>query len=279
MKPTFIILSFSALLVIFLLFYFGKTYQPQDIIKGKIKDNVQSFDIQSFIQEKTNQLSPDQKTYLRPFSTSASDSASLIKQAEFWKDSANVPAIAAYYYGLLAKLVKSEKNLNFASQFYIDCIRAENDGRLLDWESEQAITLFDDAIERDSSNVDLKIGRASCFIFGKGRSGDPQQTMQGVLSLLDIVRKDSANMKAQKLLGIGGFISGQYDKAIPRLEKVLNKKPDDVEAMIYLADSYAAKGEIDKAVGLYNESKKMMNDQHYNEEVDRRIKELEKEKH
>ena len=86
-------------------------------------------------------------------------------------------------------------------------------------------------------------------------------------------------MKAQKLLGIGGFISGQYDKAIPRLEKVLNKQPNDVEAMIYLADSYAAKGEIDKAVGLYNESKKMMNDQHYNEEVDRRIKELEKEKH
>lgn len=279
MKTKFIILSFSALLVICFLFFFGKTYQPQEIVTGKINNNIQSFDIQSFIQEKTNLLNPDQKTFLRPLTSDSPDSLSYIKLAQFWKDSAGVPAIAAYYYGLLANLVKSEKNLNFASQFYIDCIRSENDGQLLEWESNQAIGLFDKAIALDTLNVDLKIGRASCFIFGKGRSGDPQQTMQGILALLDIVRKDSANMKAQRLLGIGGFISGQYDKAIPRLEKVLNQKPDDVEALVYLADCYAAKGYIDKAVGLYNESKKLINDSHYNEEVDRRIKELKKEKH
>ena len=279
MKQKFIILSISALLLICLLFYFGKTHQPQEIVTGKIKYNTQSFDIQLFIQEKTNQLSPNQKTYLSQFPSETSDSSVFFMQAEFWKDSVGVPVIAAYYYGLLANLVKSEKNLNFASQFYIDCIRSENDSRLLEWESEQAITLFDKALERNPENVDLKIGRASCFIFGKGRAGDPQQTMKGILSLLDIVRKDSTNMKAQRLLGIGGFISGQYDKAIPRLEKVLKQQPNDVEALVYLADSYAAKGDIDKAVGLYNESKKLINDAHYNEEVDRRIKELEKEKH
>ncbi len=279
MKPKFIILSFSSFLVICLLFFFGKTNQPQKISEEKIKNNIQSFDIQSFIQEKTNKLSPDQITYLRQFSSATSDSTSLLLQAQYWKDSIGMPAIAAYYYGLLANLVKSEKNLNFASQFYMDCIRSENDSRLLEWESNQAIALFDKAIELDSSNTDLKIGRASCYIFGKGRSGDPQQTMQGILSLLDIVRRDSTNMKAQRLLGIGGFISGQYDKAIPRLEKVLKQQPDDLEALVYLADCYAAKGDIDKAVDLYNKSKKLINDAHYDEEVDRRINELKKEKH
>lgn len=267
------------MVIICLLFFFGKTNQPLKISEEKIKSNIQSFEIQSFIQEKTKQLSTDQLTYLRQFPSESSDSSVFLKQAQFWGDSVGVPVIAAYYYGLLANLVKSEKNLNFATQFYIDCIRSENDGRLLEWESNQAIELFDNAIELDTSNTDLKIGRASCFIFGKGRSGDPQQTMQGILSLLDIVRKDSTNMKAQRLLGIGGFISGQYDKAIPRLEKVLKQQPNDVEALVYLADCFAAKGNIDKAIGLYNDSKKLMKNVHYNEEVDRRIKELEKEKH
>jgi cytochrome c-type biogenesis protein CcmH/NrfG len=114
----------------------------------------------------------------------------------------------------------------------------------------------------------------SCYIFGKGRNGDPQQTMKGIQTLLAVVKKDSANMKAQLVLGIGGFISGQYDKAIERLKKVLSAEPNNLEAIAFLADVYAAKGEKEEAIKWYTISKRLANNPHYSNEVDNRIKML-----
>ena len=53
--------------------------------------------------------------------------------------------------------------------------------------------------------------------------------MKGIQILLSVVRKDSNNMKAQTMLGIGGSISGQYDKAVERLQKVVKAQPDNLE--------------------------------------------------
>lgn len=49
-------------------------------------------------------------------------------------------------------------------------------------------------------------------------------------------------MKAQVVLGVGGLVSGQFDKALERFQKVVNKEPGNLEAIAYLADTYAAKG-------------------------------------
>ena len=81
-------------------------------------------------------------------------------------------------------------------------------------------------------------------------------------------------MKAQLMLGVGGFVSGQYDKAIERLQKVVKAQPDNVEAVAFLADSYAAKGDKAEAIKWYTVSKRLVNDPHYNQEVDERIKSL-----
>ena len=51
--------------------------------------------------------------------------------------------------------------------------------------------------------------------------GNAEQTMKGIQQLLQVVKKDSNNMQAQMVLGIGGVISTQYDKAIERLNKVV----------------------------------------------------------
>ena len=123
---------------------------------------------------------------------------------------------------------------------------------------------------------DLKIGLGSCYVFGKGRNGDPQQTMTGIQELLGVVRRDSTNMKAQIVLGIGGYISGQYDKAISRFQKVIINEPNNLEAIAFLADTYAAQGNKTEAIKWYNISKRLANDENYTKEVDERIKLLEK---
>ena len=244
--------------------------------------SAQKFDIQGFIKESASKLSHQQRQWLETSGSlnelqlTQNDSSKINMKARFWKDSAGVMQIAAYYYGLLANLDNSEKNLTFAAQFYLDCLRNEEKQDMLEWESAEAIALFEKAISLNPQNEDLKIGLASCYVFGKGRAGNPQETMKGVLQLLEVVRRDSNNMKAQLVLGIGGYVSGQYDKAIARLEKVIAHEPGNLEAVAFLADTYATKGDNENAIKWYNVSKRMVNDEHYSAEVDRRIKELQR---
>ncbi len=194
--------------------------------------------------------------------------------SSFYKDSVQNYPLYAYYEGEAAKLENSEKNLNFAAQLFLAALRSEHDEALQSWETEQAITLFNQALQLDPENADLKIGLGSAYVFGKGRSGDPQQTMQGIQQLLSVVRSDSNNMKAQLVLGIGGYASGQYDKAIERFKKVISAQPNNLEAIAFLADTYAAAGNKEEAIRWYEASKKIARDDAYDKEVDLRIREL-----
>jgi cytochrome c-type biogenesis protein CcmH/NrfG len=144
----------------------------------------------------------------------------------------------------------------------------------LDWLTNEAISCFEQAIANDSTNEDLKIGLGSCYLFGRGRHGDPQETMKGIQQLLGVVRRDSNNMKAQLMLGIGGLISGQNDKAIARLQKVVQTQPDNIEAVAFLADAYVAVGDKAQAIRWYEVSKRLVNNPDYSREVDERIRQL-----
>jgi cytochrome c-type biogenesis protein CcmH/NrfG len=102
--------------------------------------------------------------------------------------------------------------------------------------------------------------------------GKPEEAMKGIQQLLSVVRKDSTNMKAQLALGVGGFVSGQYDKAIDRLQKVIKAEPNNLEAIAFLADTYANKGNKEEAVKWYTIMKKVANNPEYTKEINERIK-------
>ena len=238
----------------------------------------QNFDIQQFIDSVTNLLTPEQALYVAELKNGITrgDVHTQQKQAfgglaNFWKDSTQLFEPYAYYISEEAKLDNSEKNLTFAAQLFLENLRAEHDAAKLNWKSTTAIELFEKALKLDPDNADLKIGLGSCYVFGKGRSGDPQQTMKGIQELLGVVRKDSTNMKAQFVLGVGGFVSGQYDKAIERFHKVVAAQPNNLEAVAFLADTYAARGNKAEAVKWYNISKRMVNEPAYTKQVDERI--------
>ena len=75
-----------------------------------------------------------------------------------------------YYLSEAAKLDKSEKNLTFAAQLILDNLRSEQDEAKLNWKTEQAIALFEKAIELYPDNDDLKVGLGSCLCIWKRQS-------------------------------------------------------------------------------------------------------------
>ena len=276
-------LSVLALSALLLLFWLGKTTSDTKVEVKATEKIAEKFDIQSFIDSNRKDISigllNEIKSYEKILTESTPNEAkikALNSLAIIYKDSFSLPEAYLFYTSSAAKLDNSEKNLTFAAQLILTQLRGEQDELKLDWESGEAISLFEKALLLNPDNDDLKIGLASCFIFGKGRNGDPQQTMKGIQELLGVVRKDSTNMKAQLLLGIGGYVSGQYDKAVSRLLKVVEQQPDNIEAIAFLADTYAAKGDKTEAIKWYKLSKRLVKDDHYTKEVDARIAELEK---
>lgn len=277
-----LILAISGLTLVSLVFFFGRTTATKiKPIVSVQSSPVKEFSIQNLIEEKKKQLNPSQILFLTKLENSVIRGNVTEQQikantqlAGFWKDSIRSFEPYVYYLSEAAKLDKSEKNLTFAAQLILSNLRSEPDEAKLNWKTEQAIALFEKALEMNPASDDLKIGLASCYIFGKGRTGKPEETMKGIQQLLSVVQKDSNNMKAQMMLGVGGYVSGQYDKAIERLLKVVNRQPDNFEAIAYLADTYAAKGNNKEAVKWYLISKRLTNDPHYIQEVDERINSL-----
>ena len=276
-----IILLLSGACLVLALFFFGRLSAPKETVAPTPQAAPKSFDIQGFITESKQKLSSSQSLYLTTLEQGITRGDVASQQltayqslAAFWKDSAVVFEPYAYYLSEAAKLENSEKNLNFAAQLILDNLRSEPDEAKLNWKTGLAISLFEKAIELNPDNDDLRIGLGSSYIFGRGRSGNPQETMKGIQELLAVSRKDPNNMKAQLMLGVGGFISGQYDKAVERLKTVVEKEPGNLEAIAFLADTYAAKGDKAEAVKWYKISKRLVNNPHYSEEVDQRIQEL-----
>ncbi len=277
------ILAGAGVLLVAILFFLGRTSAPLKPVAEALSKDVQIFDIQKFIADSKLKLTSSQSILLSSLENNISRGDIVNQQviantaiANFWKDSIQLFEPYAFYISEAAKLDKSEKNLTFAAQLLLGNIRGEHDEAKLDWETSLAIELFEKAISLNPNNDDLRIGLGSCYVFGKGRSGDPQQTMKGIQELLGVIRKDSNNMKAQLVLGVGGYVSGQYDKAVARLSKVVTQEPNNLEAIAFLADTYAAKGEKDDAIKWYLISKRLANSPEYTKEVDERIKLLQK---
>jgi len=279
-----LILLGGGVLILASLLFFGTNVAKKDPLTTQSANKaatVPTFSIEKYIVEAKAKLPINQQNYVTQLENSISRGDVKEQQikvynqlASFWDDSVHQHEIHNFYTSQSAKLVNSEKNLTFAAQLMLDDLRNESDVAKRGWKGEQAVELFEKAIVLNPDSDDLKIGLGSCYVFGKGMAGDPQETMKGIQQLLQVVRKDSMNMKAQLVLGIGGVISNQYDKAIDRLNTVIKNQPQNLEAISWLADAYAGKGDKPNALKWYEISKRMVNNPAYSKEVDERIKML-----
>ena len=275
-----IILAGAGLVLLFTLLLFGKTVSTK-VEAPPPTVAVPAFDVHTVIREEKQKLSPTQLLYVTNIENNISrgDVKNQSKNqfndlANFWKDSVVSFVPYAYYLSESAKLDNSEKNLTFAARLILENMRREEKTDIKVWEAQTAASLFEKALQLDPDNDALKVGLGSCYVDGQGMIGDAQQTMKGIQQLLQVVNKDSNNMQAQMVLGIGAVISNQNDKAIERLKKVVTFDPHNLEAVSWLADAYAATGDKQNAAKWYEQSKHLVNNPAYSKEVDERIKAL-----
>lgn len=181
--------------------------------------------------------------------------------AEFWEKAAELN-MAANYYKKAAFLENTEKSVTFAGNLFLAVMQKTEKPEIRKWQALEAIDCFNKVLELNPENTEAKIALATCYTEGTG------ETMKGVTLLREVTQKDSNNISANIILGKLAIQSGQFDKAIRRLELVLSLRPENTEAMYFLAEAYKGKGNKEKAISLFEKCKKVVNNPDFSKEVD-----------
>lgn len=176
--------------------------------------------------------------------------------------------VANYFTATAAKLEKSEKNLTFAGQYFLELMQSESSDAVRVWEANQAVSCLEQSQAIDPANEDTRLALATAFIEGTG------EPMRGVQILRDITAQKPDDIPANMLLGRLSIQSGQLDKAIQRFETVLKADPKNKEAVYFMAQAYEGLGDKAKAIELLEKCKTLVNDPRFSKEVDEKIKTL-----
>jgi tetratricopeptide (TPR) repeat protein len=278
-KPQ-LLIGLSAIIVCLVIYFFVPRSK-------KIAENVatnnstpSAVNTQTILNGAKTALTANQKIFLLSIenqlvnSKSATDSLKVYKQlARFWADSAQRVEPYLYYTYSAALLENSEKSLTFAAQQLVDNLTTPDaPPAMLNWIAANAKVLLDKALIINPNNDSAKINLGACYLFGN-ISDNP---MQGILKVKEVVDKNPQNIYGQLILGLGGKKSGQYPKAIERFVSILKLDPNNLEAMVNLAECYEITNQNNLAIEWYTKMKLLVKNPAAKDAIEKRIKDLKK---
>jgi tetratricopeptide (TPR) repeat protein len=280
-KPQWISLA-AGICLVAILYFFGRTVPAKKSLQLPIaqKETEGSFvATDSILTLAKKQLSPEQMVRINSIEHSISRGDVKEQQlkvyhqlAHFWGDSAGIFEPYAWYEAEAARLENSEKTLTFAARLFLENLQGDELIERRKWKALQAKDLFERSLKINPGNDSSKVGLGACYLFGN-ISATP---MEGILKIREVAEKDSSNVYAQLMLAKGSLISGQYDKAIGRLQTVNRIQPGNVEAILMLADVSERMGDNTNAINWYQKSLQYIKRQDARTEIENRIKELRK---
>jgi tetratricopeptide (TPR) repeat protein len=193
----------------------------------------------------------------------------LYKQlAQKWDD-VNVAIPSAFYKELVAQTESSYENWVLAGDQLTTAYQTTQDSTSQPTLVQKAITAYQTALKLNPASLNAKTGLGSAYVSG---TANP---MQGIQLLLEVVKVDPKNVKANTNLGLFSMRSGQFDKAVTRFKTVIEQKPDP-EAWFYLATSYENLGQNKDAILAFEKSKELAANPGLSNFVDQKIKALKK---
>ncbi|MCW3116308.1 MAG: hypothetical protein JWM28_390 [Chitinophagaceae bacterium] len=278
-KPQWITIGAGAALVI-VLYFFGRTVPEKKPGAGAAATAAESvISIDTILFHSKEGLPVEQAARITALENSVvrgdvkGQKLELYHQlAHFWRDTARVFEPYAWYEAESARLENSEKSLTFAAHLFLDNLRGEENDALRKWKATQAKDLFERSLKINPENDSSTVGLGACYIFGN----IADNPMEGILKVRAVADKDSTNIYAQSVLGYGSMISGQYDRAIGRFQTIVRIQPDNLEAIMILADLYERKSDKPSAINWYHKAIPFIKKPALKKEVEKRIEELKK---
>jgi len=278
-KPQIIVVFIGLLLLSVLYFLVPKSKKPATTVNSQLTAN-EEISAKSIIDGAKLNLNADQKIALLSIenqlvnSKTTTDSIKAYKKLiQYWADSANRIEPYLYYTYSAALLENTEKSLTFAAQLLVNNLTTPDAPPALQkWMAMNAKVLLEKALVINPINDTSKINLGACYLFGN-ISDNP---MQGILKVKEVVDKNPKNTYGQLILALGGKKSGQYEKAIERFLIILELEPNNMEAMVNLAECYELTNQKNSAILWYTKLREKINIPAAKQAVTKRIQELKK---
>jgi tetratricopeptide (TPR) repeat protein len=154
------------------------------------------------------------------------------------------PAIAGYYAQQVAELSNSDESWSIAGTTYIICLQKASADKVRSFCAGRAVQAFENAISLAPDNIAHRINLALCYVENPPPGQPP---MQGINMLRELNVKYPDNVLVLNQLARLAIRTGQYDKAIERLEKALKAEPDNPNANCLMAQALEGTGQTQKA--------------------------------
>jgi tetratricopeptide (TPR) repeat protein len=200
------------------------------------------------------------------------------KLAKQWDDD-NQPAPSAFYY---LEAARSENNFDDwmdAGNHFNDASKLTQDTLVQPGLIANAIEAFETATKLKPDNLDAETGLGVAYA-NQALAGMMNPTggpPKGIMILLDVVKKDPGNYKANLNLGQLAVQSRQFDKAVNRFKTAIahaSHTDNIVEPYFFLAESYKQLGMRKEAIEAYQKCKQMIPDPVIGQKIEQYIKEL-----
>ena len=170
------------------------------------------------------------------------DILSLKQLSSFWVSKSEWE-MAGHYLEEIAEVNPTVENMVTAARTYATGSQQAGDEEHRTYLRQKTLSLYDKAIEQDADNFTPQLERVLFQI----KSPDGENPMQGILSLVELSKKFPTEPEVFIHLGRFAIQTGQWDKAIERLEEAYKLAPDNKEIICLLSTAYKEVGDTDKS--------------------------------
>ncbi|MFK7806921.1 MAG: tetratricopeptide repeat protein [Saprospiraceae bacterium] len=237
--------------VLFSILYFGFSTKPKNHqeIEQKRALNAASTDIRVLLKEAKSQLSPGQLASVQSFEQAIEASSADEEKIQNLKMLSGTwfevehPEIAGFYAAQIAEIQENENAWSIAGTTYSICLQRAVSEKVKDFCMEKAVAAFENAISLNPENIDHKLNLAVSYT----EYPPKDNPMKGILMLIDLNKKNPDNVGILTNLGRLGIQTGQFEKAIGRLERAISLDSDHRKAYCLLAEAYNGAGRKEDA--------------------------------
>lgn len=152
-------------------------------------------------------------------------------------------AISGYYAEQIAELEATAESWSIAGTTYTLCLQRSTIEKVRSFCSGRAVRAFENAISIQPNEIKHQINLALCYT----ESPPKDNPMKGILMLVELNEQFPNNVKILSTLGRLAIQTGQFGRAIERLEAALQIEPDNRTAVCLIAQAYEASQQMDQA--------------------------------
>ncbi len=258
-QPQWVVFGLGVLLVGIL--YFGFSIRPPEAAEKDRERSLQAVQTSAdvLLKEKMATLDASGKQEFRALQSELqaaegkTDSVEVLKQLSGAWYRLGELALAGHYAEEVAEKEKTAEAWSIAgTTFAAGLSREDMTEKERTFIAQNARQAFENAISMEPSNLDHRVNLAVTYV----QNPPEDEPMKGISILLELSKEHPDNPAVLFQLGRFGIQTGQYEKAVSRLEKVVSLEPNRREAYCLLVTAYREIGNTAKALEAEEKCKK-----------------------